>query len=66
MKFNLEKVKNPEVAETFKAMLEGKFAPFTVVETANDTDMDTFITFNTAVMDKASQILGKHRRVKKS
>ena len=29
IKFDLEKLKDPEIAETFKAMIEGKFAPLT-------------------------------------
>ena len=38
-------------------MLGGKFAPLTMLD-ADDTDMDTLIdTFNTAVIETASNIL---------
>ncbi|KAK2189385.1 hypothetical protein NP493_108g04017 [Ridgeia piscesae] len=63
--FDLEKLKDPEVAEAFHAMIGGKFAALTILD-ADGTDMDTLInTFNTAVTNTASEILGKHRPVKK-
>ncbi|XP_012934855.1 uncharacterized protein LOC106011070, partial [Aplysia californica] len=68
MKFDLEKLKDPDVAEAFQAMIGGKCAPLTVIDAGNnnDTDMDTWInTFNTAMTETASPILGKHRRVNK-
>ncbi|XP_012940431.1 uncharacterized protein LOC106012332 [Aplysia californica] len=68
MKFDVEKLKDPEVAAAFQAMIGGKCAPLTVIDAGNnnDTDMDTWInTFNTAVTETTSQILGKHRRVNK-
>ena len=65
IKFDIEKLKDPMIAEDFKAMLGGKFAPLTILD-ADDTDMDTLIdNFNTAVTETASKILGKHRTVKK-
>ena len=65
IKFDLEKLKDPEVAEAFHAKIGGKFAALTILET-DGTDMDTLInTFNTAVTNTASGILGKHRPVKK-
>ena len=46
--------------KTFKAMIGGKFAPLTIMNN-EDTDMDSMITtFNTAVRETASDILGKH------
>ena len=46
-------------------MIGGKFAPLTIMNN-KDTDMDSMITtFNTAVMETASEILGKHRQKKK-
>jgi len=66
IKFDLEKLKDPKVAEVFQATIGGKFAPLTILDVENDTDMDTLITtFNTAVTDAAKEILGKHRKVKK-
>ena len=54
IKFDLEKLKDPEVAEPFHAMMGGKFAALTILD-ADGTDMDTLInTFNTAVTNTAS------------
>ena len=65
VKFDLEKLKDPEVAEAFHVMIGGKFAALTILD-ADGTDMDTLInTFNTAVTNTASEILGKQRPVKK-
>ena len=65
IKFDLQKLKEPEVAEAFHAMIGGKFAALTILD-ADGTDMDTLInTFNTAVTNTTSEILGKHRPVKK-
>ena len=62
LKFNLEKLKDPNVLETFKAMIGGKFAPLTIMNN-EDTDMDSVITtVNTAVTETASEIFGKHRQ----
>ena len=65
LKFNLEKLKDPNVLEIFQAMIDGKFAPLTIMSN-EDTDIDLMITtFNTAVTETASEILGKHRQKKK-
>ena len=51
--------------ETFQAMIDGKFAPLTIMNN-EDADMDSMITaFNTAETETASEIRGKHRRRKK-
>ena len=43
-------------------MIGGKFVPLTIINN-EDTDMNTMITtFNTAVTETASEILGKHRQ----
>ena len=58
-------LKDPNVLETFQAMIGGNFAPITIMNN-EDTDMDSVITtFNTAVTEIASEILGKHRQMKK-
>ena len=58
--FDLEKLKDPKVLGIFRAMIGGKLAPLTIVSN-KDTDIDSMITtFNTAVTEKASEILGKH------
>ena len=65
LKFDLEKLKDLNVLETFQAMIGGRFAPLTIVSN-EDTDLDSMITtFNTAVTETASEILGKHRQKKK-
>ena len=48
-----------------KAMIGGKYAPLTIMN-SEDTDMDTVITtFNTAVTETASEIRDKHHQKKK-
>ena len=65
LKFYLEKLKDPNVLETFQALIGGRFAPLTIMSN-EDTDIDSMITtFNTAVTETASEILGKHRQKKK-
>ena len=62
LKFDIEKLKDPNMLETFQTMTGGKFAPLTIMNNY-DTDMDSMITtFNTAVTETASKILGKHRQ----
>ena len=46
-------------------MIGRRFAPFTIMNNKG-TDIDSMITtFNTAVTETASEILGKHRQKKK-
>ena len=53
LKFDLEKLKEHYVFETFKAMIGRKFAPLTIMNN-EDTDMDSMITtFNTVVKETA-------------
>ena len=66
LKFDLEKLKGPNALETFRAMIEGRFVPL-IIMSNEDTDIDLLInTFNTAVTETASDILGKHHQKKKS
>ena len=66
LKFDLDKLKDPSMFETFQAMIGGKLAPLTIMDN-EDTDLDSMVTtFNTAVIETASEILGKHRQKKKS
>ena len=65
LKFDLKKLKAPNVFETFQAMIGRKFAPLTIISN-EDTDIDSVITtFNKAVTETASEILGKHCHKKK-
>ena len=60
LRFDLEKL-----ACTFQATIGGKFPPL-IGLSVEDMDIDTMITtYNTAVTDAASEILGKERRRKK-
>ena len=66
LKFDLEKLRDPDVACTIQATIGGKFAPL-IGFSDDDMDMDTTITtYNTAVTDEASEILGKERSRKKN
>ena len=65
LSFDLEMLRDPDVACTFQATIGGEFAPLTGLK---DEDMDIniiIITYNTTVTDAASKILGKERRRKK-
>ena len=65
IKFDTEKLKDPDVAEAFKAMIGAKCAPLIILDD-KDTDVNLLTnTFNKIVTDTASEILGKHRRTKK-
>ena len=55
LKFDLEKLKDPNVLETFQAMIGRRSAPLTSMSNEG-TDIDSmFTTFNTAVLDKHRQ-----------
>ena len=59
LRFDLEKLRDPDVACTFQATIGGKFAPL-IGLSDEDMDINTMITtYNTAVTDAASEILGK-------
>ena len=70
LRFDPEKLKNPDVAGTFRATTCGKFAPLINLRAddtdVDSTDIDSMITINnTAATDTASEILGKKWRRKK-
>ena len=63
LRFDLEKLRDPDVACTFQATICGKSAP--LIGLSDDMDMDTMITtYNTLVTDAASEVLGEERRRK--
>ena len=65
LKFDLEKLKDPNVLETSRAMIGGRFASLTIMSN-EDTGLDSVITiFSTVVTETASEILGKQRQKKK-
>ena len=60
LKFDLKKLKDPNVLETFQAMIGRKIAPL-IIMNDEDTGINSMITtLNTAVTEAASEILGKH------
>lgn len=64
IKFDLEKLKDPDVAEIFQATIGRKFAALSLLDP--DMDLDTLTnSFNKSVIDSTKEVLGKHRRVKK-
>ena len=67
LKFNLEKLKDPNIHKKFQAMIGGKFAPLTILKDTEEVeDLDTLTRyFFTAITDTAMEILGKHRPKKK-
>ena len=65
-KFDILKLKDPNVLQTFQAMISGKFALLTIMND-EEADMDSMITiFNTAVTKTAIEIHDKHRQEKKN
>ena len=53
LRFDLDKLRNPDVAGTFRATISGKFAPLINLR---DDDIDSMITtYNTAVADTANE-----------
>ena len=65
LRFDLEKLRDLDVACTFQATIGGKFAPLIGLRD-EDLDIDTMITtYTTAMTDASREILGKQRRRKK-
>ena len=59
LRFDLEKLRDPDIACNFQATIGGKFAPLIGLRD-EDMDIDTMMTtYNTAVTDAASEILGE-------
>ena len=62
--FDLERLRDPDVACTFQATTGGKYAPLTGLRD-EDMGINTMITtYRTAMTDAASEILGKEGRRK--
>ena len=59
LKFNLDRLKDPSIVESFQATVGGKFAALLTL----DDDADALTTkFNAVMTETANDILGKHRR----
>ena len=65
IRFSLEKLKDPNIAEIFQATIGGKFAPLLALENQDIEKSPLINSFNTAVTETANNILGKHRPAKK-
>ena len=64
LRFDLENLRDPDVACTFQATICGKFTPLTGLRDEN-MDINIMITtYNTAMTDAASEILGNQCRRK--
>ncbi|KAK3894356.1 hypothetical protein Pcinc_001893 [Petrolisthes cinctipes] len=62
LKFNIEKLKDPSIRETFQVTIGGKFAPLLALE----EDTETMTTrFNAIMTETANEVLGKHRHKNK-
>ena len=56
IKFDLQKLKNPQTADASQTMIGEKLAPLTFVD-ADDTDVDTPINiFNITMTERTSEI----------
>ena len=66
LKSDLKKLKDPNVLETFQAMIGWRFTPLTIMSN-EDTDTDSMITtFNTAVTEQPVRSLANIVRRKKT
>ena len=65
IRFSLEKLKDPNIAECFWATIGETFAPLLALEN-QDTEIDALInSFNIAMTETANNTLSKHRPTKK-
>ena len=60
IKLSLEELRDPNIAEIFRATIGGKFVPLFTLEN-EDAEIEALInSFNTAVTEIANNIFGKH------
>ena len=64
LKFDLDKLKDPNIAEQFRAAIGGKFAPLLLYSEDNDIQEDIAL-FESTVTNAATETLGKKRSKKK-
>ena len=65
IKFNLNKLKDPNIVEHFQAVVGGRFAPLLALDSQDMEVDDITNNFNKVITETANDILGKHRPVKK-
>ena len=61
LRFDLKKLRDPDVACTFQASIGGKFAPLICLRDEDMVINTVITTYNTAVTDAASEVLWKER-----
>eukprot|EP00745_Piridium_sociabile_P029601 TRINITY_DN4881_c1_g1_i1.p1 TRINITY_DN4881_c1_g1~~TRINITY_DN4881_c1_g1_i1.p1 ORF type:complete len:855 (-),score=217.58 TRINITY_DN4881_c1_g1_i1:120-2594(-) len=64
LKFDVERLKDPEVAEAFQTTIERRFAPLNITGD-DDVDVETLTTtFNSTIIETANEILGRRHEIK--
>jgi len=64
IKFNLDKLKDPNILKSFQASIGGKFEPLLALE--EDIEMEYIIdTFNDSFNEAGKELLGRKRIIKK-
>ena len=63
IKFDLEKLKDPNITEEFKAMIGGTFAPLTLAQEEVETTTNNFNTAVRSLENNARKINPGHRRL---
>ncbi|GFR76981.1 hypothetical protein ElyMa_000497200 [Elysia marginata] len=65
-KFEVDKLKDPNILTTLQAIIGGRFAPLLVLDNDQDLTPDDLVeTFNETISEEASKLLGKPRVKKK-
>lgn len=62
LRFDLDKLQDPEVAQIFKATIGGRFAPLLILGEGEIGVNNLTTTFNTVVTEAANEILGNSAR----
>ncbi|XP_063609075.1 uncharacterized protein LOC134783216 [Penaeus indicus] len=60
LKFDLDRLRDPDIADSFKAMIGGKFAPLLVL---GEDELNLDQTVET-VLETANQVLGKRQKIR--
>jgi len=66
MRFDIDKLKDPNILTTFQANIGGRFAPLLVLDNDQDLTPDDLVeSFNETLSEEASKLLRKPRLKKK-
>ncbi|GFN78991.1 hypothetical protein PoB_000549700 [Plakobranchus ocellatus] len=67
IKFDVDKLKDPNILTTFQVNIGGRFAPLLALDNDQDLTPDDLVEiFNETLLEEASKLLGKHRVQRKS